>query len=80
MKNEQTSARVAKIAGRVLERLTFFQFDDDSEIFACSGEEHFVQVDRKRKLTYPSDALFSVGDLKALAASALTQTKDRKRT
>ena len=78
MKNEKSSKRVAAIAGRVLSELTSHDFKDN-EWFCISGEYNFLQVDRLKKLTYPEDRMFTVADLKALAASCLTQAPDRQR-
>jgi hypothetical protein len=63
MKNEKTSARVSKIAGKILERMKGRKLDPP-----------FVWVASE------SIAICSVSELKALAASALTQAPDRKKT
>lgn len=55
-RNEFTSAKVAKIAGRLLQGLTAFP------VKGC---------------TFYLGEWFTVAELKALAASALTQTRDR---
>lgn len=60
-RNERTSARVARIAGRILQDLKDVP---DSSIVWIAGPQ--------------GSAKFRAGDLKALSASALTQTKDRK--
>lgn len=63
MKNEKTSKRVAKIAGRILETLKTFKTIPNTEK-VIAGD---VQIG-------------TVGEIKALAASALTQAADKKTT
>lgn len=61
-RNERTSARVARIAGRILESLEGIPDYQTVLYNTNTGTIFRLRVD----------------DLKALAASALTQTKDRK--
>lgn len=61
MKNEKTSKRVAKIAGKVLSLRGTKQFLPSGKI----SDYHF-------------GPLVSWSDIRALAASALTQTADKK--
>ena len=64
MKNEKTSKKVATIAGRVLKGLTAWQKDfDHPEAFNVFGTKYGVKV--------------TIADLKALAASCLTQSADK---
>lgn len=63
-RNERTSARVARIAGRILKNLA-----DTPGTFTVWYENFNGELFR-----------VSASDLKALSASALTQTKDRKAT
>ena len=63
-RNERTSARVARIAGRILESLEGVP-DDRTVLYNTNTGTMFR---------------LSVGDLKALAASSLTQAPDRKAT
>lgn len=62
---EVTSAKVATIAGRVLRRIH-------------DGEKN-VDLGRASRLMNNGIVYVSVHDLKVLAASCLTQTKDKKR-
>ncbi len=64
MTNEKTSKRVSAIAGRILKRLN---------AFPCS----FVYIYESEK--GPEHIVCSVRELKAIAASCLTQTPDKPR-
>ena len=66
MKNERTSKRVAQIAGRVLEKLTSAKNAQATWISDYNDGVSSIFV-------------CTVGELKALAASCLTQAPDKKR-
>lgn len=63
--NEKTSKRVARIAGRILR--------------VAAAQKPLAREDISVWSTFGWIHLCSFGDLKALAASALTQTADKKR-
>lgn len=62
MKDEKTSKRAAKIAGRILEIFREHKLPASAEVYA----EDSIKIG-------------TVGDIRALAGSALTQTEDKKR-
>lgn len=66
-KNEKTSKRAAAIAGRLLQRLEGARSKSSLHIGFWNAKESRYDV-----------FTMSAGDLKALAASALTQTADKK--
>lgn len=78
-RNESTGKRVAAIAGKVLRGLASIPNEAD-----CieTGVEAYYWVDaRFKKMRFPvsqSVVICTVRDLKALAASALTQSADKK--
>lgn len=57
---------LAKIAARVLKSLEPF---DDDECFALWGEREYVQVAPIKSLLYPEERMFTVAELRMLAAS-----------
>lgn len=63
-RNEKTSKRLASVAGRILRELKYEGFTGDRD----------VMVDRHN---FPPFFLCNVRELKALAASCLTQTANR---
>ena len=74
MKNEKTSKRIAAIAGRVLNGIAEWQkmwleFDPNAK----QGKDSY------KVFTFATKHHITVADLKALAASALTQSPDRKK-
>jgi len=60
-RNERTSARVARIAGRIL----------------AANDVDWLTITEQRK-DFCEDRYISPADIRALAASALTQTADKK--
>lgn len=71
-KPEVTGKKVAAIAGRVLERLG--EFPDATHIWI---QVPVAKVNDNNPLGFTLYGVFPVADLKALAASALTQSPDR---
>lgn len=67
MTNEKTSKRVAAIAGKVLASLSHIQDDSPTKCRSCGCAIHIAC--RALGIT--------VADLKALAASTLTQASDK---
>lgn len=61
MKNERTSKRVGKVAGRILQIFEQFEIPASDEVYVADNIK-----------------IGTAGDIKALAASALTQTPDQK--
>lgn len=69
MNNEKTSKRVARIAGKVLNRIKDLSIGGRDKVYSdCENLSGFCM-----------HALCTVEELKALAASALTQTADKPR-
>lgn len=68
MKNERTSARVAKIAAKVLARQAY---PASATVQICFDTKGYGRGFANPGVTW--------GDIKALAASCLTQSPDRKR-
>jgi hypothetical protein len=71
MKNETTGRRVARIAGRILEAFNS-NYDGVAPIYAMNRNSDLFLVGTSGKGRY-----VTIGDLKTLAASALTQAPDR---
>ena len=72
MQQERTSKKVAAIAGKVLTQLDSADYDSIAPIYAMNrNSDLFLLGINKDYLT--------VRDLKALAASALTQSPDKKK-
>jgi hypothetical protein len=74
MRNEKTSGRVAKIAGRVLAG-TKRAKDKELPVYLYTGIQ---KCSAGFKATF--EHICSAGELQALAASALTQTADKPRS
>ncbi len=72
MKNERTSRKVSKIAGRVLEKLARHKAARNIWLDFPS------EVTPNNPLGFTLSAFCTAKELKALCASALTQTADRK--
>lgn len=70
MRDEKTSKRVAKIAGNVMHIFSTVSGGDSAPVIV------FVNEERDSMNYGVMRVMCTVGDLKALAASALTQTAD----
>ena len=68
MRQEQTSKRISAIAGRILKQL---------EGFHIGGSPIYVVDAYRGFLIGTPDNYLTIADLKALAASALTQSPDK---
>ena len=69
--NEKTSKKVAAIAGFILNELESSMYEDIAPIYAMN------RVNDLFTLSSAGKKYINVGDLKALAASCLTQTADK---
>lgn len=73
MKTEKTSKRVAAIAGRVLRVIQ----DNPTATQVWIQVPSYMGVTQENPMGFTLYGVFPVADLKALAASALTQAADK---
>lgn len=71
-KNEMTSSRVAKIAGRILKKL-----DAECGVDPKAHDTDRVLWEQGRTGSGGAEQVCTLAELKAVCASALTQAKDK---